>query len=342
MAVPTIQHDVSLRPFNTFGIDVRARTFVRVRTVAQLRAVVRDPERSQSIFPLGGGSNMLLTQDLNEVLVLKNDIIGIDIVETDNHHAIVGIGGGHSWHEAVLWTLDQRLGGLENLSLIPGTVGAAPIQNIGAYGVELKDVFERLEAVDLRTGTLRTFWPSDCQFGYRSSVFKNELRGAYCIVRVYLRLTQWHHQLHTAYGAISDELERQSIEQPTPRDLSNVVIHIRRSKLPDPKVLGNSGSFFKNPELERNTFERLKVRFPDVVFYELPNGNVKVPAGWLIERCGWKGKRQGPVGTYQHQALVLVNHGGATGAEINDFAQRIIATVRETFGIELTPEVNIY
>lgn len=329
----------SLKNYNTFGIDVRARYFVEVTTIAELQTAIEKNPLQRNVMILGGGSNLLLTKDV-EKLVILNRIAGFEVVEEDQKTVVVRVGGGENWHEFVLECVRRNLGGVENLSLIPGTVGAAPIQNIGAYGVELKDVFERLEAVHLQTGKIEVFEVEDCRFGYRDSVFKRELKGKYAIAYVYFRL-QKVAQLNTSYGAISSVLTQKRIAQPTIQDVSTAVIEIRQSKLPDPKVLGNSGSFFKNPELEQQQFNALQKRFPDIVHYPLPSGKVKVPAAWLIEQCGWKGKRVGNTGAYEKQALVLVNYGEASGVEVWQLAQAIAQSVKEKFGIEIAPEVNV-
>jgi UDP-N-acetylmuramate dehydrogenase len=328
----------SLKAHNTFGIDATAAFFAEIQSVAGLREALK--ETARSIFILGAGSNLLLTGDLDH-LVLHNAIQGREVMEKMEEHVIVAAGGGENWHEFVLWCLDNGFGGLENLSLIPGTVGAAPIQNIGAYGVELKDVFHHLEAVERATGNLQVFHPDDCRFGYRNSIFKNELKDRYFITRVFFRLSSDRHQLHTSYGAIGETLLEMGISHPTIRDISNAVIRIRSSKLPDPAKLGNSGSFFKNPEISRQDFKVLKERFPYVVSYPAGGDLIKIPAGWLIEQCGWKGKRKGNVGCYEKQALVIVNYGGATGQEVWNFAQNVADSVEEKFGIRLEAEVNV-
>ncbi|MCC2546385.1 UDP-N-acetylmuramate dehydrogenase [Hymenobacter sp. BT175] len=337
-----LEHDVSLRPYNTFGIDVKARMLGRFASVVELRALLALPEvASAEKLILGGGSNLLFTKDF-EGVVLKNEIRGLEVVDQDEaaETALVRAGAGESWHGLVQYALAQKLSGIENLSLIPGTVGAAPLQNIGAYGAELKDTFDRLEAVEISTGRLRTFTHEECGFGYRESVFKGPLRNQYIVTSVLLRL---HRQarLNVSYGAIRTTLADMGIEaDPTPQDVSEAVIRIRRSKLPDPAQIGNAGSFFKNPELSQASFDALKARYPDLPGYPVPGG-VKVPAAWLIEQCGWKGRRLGYHGVHDQQALVLVNHGGAQGGDIRDLAHQIIASVREKFGVELHPEVNI-
>jgi len=325
----------SLKPFNTFGLDVKADNLLRFQSEKELEAALYLPYRP--LFLLGGGSNMLLTKAVAG-LVLKNEIRGIRVVKKTAKHITLAIGGGENWHQVILWCIKKGYGGIENLSLIPGTVGAAPIQNIGAYGVELKDVFVKLETIELATGKKEIFTKKDCQFGYRESVFKKKLKGQYCITKVYLQLSRKEHIFHIDYGAIQTIL---GSKKPSIKMISDAVIQIRSSKLPDPAVLGNSGSFFKNPEIDRAQFEQLQQQFPAIVFYDLPNGRVKIPAGWLIEQCGWKGKRIGNTGAHAKQALVLVNYGEATGKEVEALAYKIISSVKEKYGIALTPEVNI-
>ncbi|TGE28311.1 UDP-N-acetylmuramate dehydrogenase [Hymenobacter metallicola] len=341
-SAPVLEHHVSLLPFNTFGIDAQARLFARFRSVEELRALLALPEVQQAEkLVLGGGSNLLFTQDFDGV-VLKNEITGLEIIAQDEAQdtALVRAGAGESWHGLVQYALSQNLSGIENLSLIPGTVGAAPLQNIGAYGAELKDTFDHLEAVEISTGQLRTFTHEQCGFGYRESVFKGPLRNQYIVTGVVLQLRR-KHQINVSYGAISTTLADMGIEaDPTPHDVSEAVIQIRRSKLPDPAQIGNAGSFFKNPEISQAKYDELKSQYADLPGYPVPGG-VKVPAAWLIEQCGWKGRRFGAHGVHDRQALVLVNHGGAQGGAIRDLAQEIIASVREKFGVELHPEVNI-
>ncbi|SHJ26761.1 UDP-N-acetylmuramate dehydrogenase [Hymenobacter daecheongensis DSM 21074] len=342
MPAPLLEHDVSLRPYNTFGLEVKARLFARFQSVEELRGLLSLAEVQQAEkLVLGGGSNLLFTQDFAGV-VLKNEIMGLEITAQDEatDTALVRAGAGESWHGMVEYALGQGLSGIENLSLIPGTVGAAPLQNIGAYGAELKDTFDHLEAVEISTGQLRTFSYEQCGFGYRESVFKGPLRNQFIVTGVVLRLRR-RHQLNTSYGAIGTTLADMGIETaPTPQDVSEAVMRIRRSKLPDPAQIGNAGSFFKNPELSQAKYDALKAQYPGLPGYPVPGG-VKVPAAWLIEQCGWKGRRFGAHGVHDQQALVLVNHGGAQGAAIRDLAHEIIASVREKFGVELHPEVNI-
>ncbi|GAB3236791.1 UDP-N-acetylmuramate dehydrogenase [Hymenobacter seoulensis] len=339
-SAPALEHNVSLRPYNTFGLDVKARLFARFTSVDELRALLALPElQATQKLILGGGSNLLFTQDFDGI-VLKNEIRGLDIISQDEETALVRAGAGESWHGLVQYTLEQDLSGIENLSLIPGTVGAAPLQNIGAYGSELKDTFERLEALEISTGQLRTFSASECGFGYRESVFKGPLKNQFIVTGVVLRLSR-QAKPNISYGAIKTTLEDMGIEgDATPRQISEAVMQIRRSKLPDPTQIGNAGSFFKNPEVSQAKYDELKAQHPEIPGYPVPGG-VKVPAGWLIEQCGWKGQRRGAHGVHDKQALVLVNHGGAQGHDIRELAFDIIASVREKFGIELHPEVNI-
>ncbi|MGK0364716.1 MAG: UDP-N-acetylmuramate dehydrogenase [Saprospiraceae bacterium] len=330
----------SLKQYNTFGLAANAREIYSVRSISRLRKKLKD--NNLAVFILGGGSNILLTQDV-EGLVLKNELRGKSIVSQDAEGVKVAVRSGENWHQFVLWSLENNLAGIENLSLIPGTLGAAPIQNIGAYGVELKDIFEGLEAMNLETGEIRFFKKEECHFGYRDSIFKRELKGKYFITKIFLRLQDASKaKVSVEYGAIRQILEEKKIDNPTVKDVSNAVIEIRQSKLPDPKKLGNSGSFFKNPVISKTHFLSVQQNFPEIVFYDLPDGTVKIPAGWLIERAGWKGKRVGNTGSHARQALVLVNYGGATGAEIKALSDEIIASVKGKYGIELEREVNIW
>ena len=349
--MPRLEENVSLRPYNTFGLDVQARYFARFASADALRQLLKLPQvQAADKLILGGGSNLLFTRDFDGA-VLKNEICGLEILSEDANDgtALVRAGAGESWHGMVEYALDQGLSGIENLSLIPGTVGAAPLQNIGAYGAELRDTFDHLEALELSTGELRVFTAGECGFGYRESVFKNVLKGQFVVTAVVLRL---HRQARPAgyapnvrYGAIADTLAELGITgEPTPQEVSRAVVHIRRSKLPDPAEIGNAGSFFKNPEVSQAKFDHLKSQYPELPGYPVPGG-VKVPAGWLIEQAGWKGLRRGPGagthGVHARQALVLVNHGGATGSELRQLAEEVITSVRQKFGIELHPEVNI-
>lgn len=338
MGAVRILENQSLRAYNTFGVEAKAQWFAAFNSVDALREVLS--ERLPLAFILGGGSNLLLTRDVPG-LVAKNEISGIQVESETADSVVVSAGGGVVWHPFVQWCVAKGYGGIENLSLIPGTVGAAPIQNIGAYGVEIKDVFEYLEALELSTGKIRTFRAEDCRFGYRDSVFKQELKGRYCILKVAFRLSKTQHQLHTTYGAIQETLVKMGVTHPDIATISDAVIRIRTSKLPDPAQLGNAGSFFKNPEVDAAQFSSLHQTFPNIPHYSTSEGRQKIPAGWLIEQCGWKGKRSGDAGCYEKQALVLVNYGQASGQEILDLARTIIASVEAKFGIALTPEVNL-
>lgn len=334
-----IQQDISLKKYNTFGIEAKAKYFSEIRSVSQLQealALTGYPE----LFVLGGGSNMLITQDLN-YLVLYINIKGIETVWEDEDHICIEVNAGENWHEMVLWTLERNYGGLENLSLIPGNSGTAPIQNIGAYGVELRDTFVSCRALEIATQKQQQFSREACKFGYRESYFKNEGKGKYIITSIQLKLTKRNHRKNIDYGAIASELKDKGIVDPSIKDISNAVVSIRQSKLPDPKELGNSGSFFKNPILNKKEFDKFIGNYPEAPFYKLSEMEFKVPAGWLIEQCGFKGKRFGDAGIHKHQALVLVNYGNATGHQIIALAQNIMDTVYDKFKIVISPEVNI-
>lgn len=335
------QREASLKPFNTFGIDVKARLLATFTSVDELRALLQHPHvAALPKLILGGGSNVLFTQDV-EAAVLLNRIKGITVEdEPDGDHVLVTAGSGETWHDLVLYTIDQNLAGIENLSLIPGTVGAAPLQNIGAYGVELKDTFHSLEALEIETEQLVHFTREQCGFGYRESIFKKEAKGKYIVTSVTLRLSRTP-QFNTSYGAIQTTLEQMQVKELSLKAVSEAVCHIRRSKLPDPAQIGNAGSFFKNPEIPKTQFEQLRAQYPSIPGYPVNENTVKVPAGWLIEQCGWKGKVLGAHGVHKDQALVLVNYGGATGAQVKALAYEVIQSVQEKFGIALTPEVNI-
>jgi UDP-N-acetylmuramate dehydrogenase len=334
-----IQEQISLKPFNTFGIDAKAHYFTKVETVSELREALLHPKFIKK-FILGGGSNMLLTTDI-EALVILLALKGKEITEDNDNYVHVKVSAGENWHNFVQWTLANNYGGLENLSLIPGNVGAAPIQNIGAYGVELKDTFVGCEAMDIATGEIHRFSNKACRFAYRDSIFKNSHKGRYVIITVTFRLSTKDHKINTSYGAIEKELAAQYITNPTIQQVASAVISIRQSKLPDPAEVGNSGSFFKNPVISYAAFEKLQKEYPDMPFYKVSETKVKVPAGWLIEQCGFKGKRFGDAGVHDKQALVLVNHGDATGQEILSLARRIQKKVQEIFNIEIETEVNI-
>lgn len=336
-----LQENFSLKPYNTFGIDVKTRYFATFENVEELQQLLKHPEIALAEkLILGGGSNVLFTQDFGGA-VLKNNIKGISIIAQDDDFAWVKAGSGEVWHEMVLYCIEHGLAGVENLSLIPGTVGAAPLQNIGAYGVELKDVFDSLEAVNLDTGKLETFEKAACDFGYRESYFKKAGKGKYIIVSVTLKLRK-KPEFNTSYGDIQKTLASMEITDLTIKAISEAVCAIRRSKLPDPAVIGNAGSFFKNPEVDKMVYENLKKLHPEMPGYVVSESRIKVPAGWLIEQLGWKGKQIENYGVHKNQALVLVNYGGAEGNKIKKLAHDIIASVKEKFGIELTPEVNIH
>jgi UDP-N-acetylmuramate dehydrogenase len=338
--MPLLRH-VSLQPYNTFGIAAKAEALARFTTADELRGLLATPELSaMPRLVLGGGSNILFTRDFDG-LVLLNEVPGIEVVREDADHVNVKAGAGVVWHDLVLHAVAQGWGGIENLSLIPGKVGAAPMQNIGAYGVELKDAFVSLEALRISDGAIITFGLSECAFGYRESFFKREGKDRFIILNVSFKLTKRDHIIRTAYGDIQGELARMGVAQPTIKDVSAAVIAIRSSKLPDPKVLGNAGSFFKNPVVVAAIAERIKAAHPEAPVYPAGDGRSKLAAGWLIEQCGWKGKRLGPCGVHERQALVLVNHGGATGAEIWDLSDQVLRSVRERFGVELEREVNV-
>lgn len=334
-----IQQDISLKDYNTFGIDAKAKFFIEINSTNDLREALQ-LNGYPKIFVISGGSNMLITKDI-DALVLYINIKGIEISTQDDDTITLKIMAGENWHELVLWTLKKGYGGLENMSLIPGNIGTAPIQNIGAYGVELKDTFVCCEAMRIDDQAIKSFNKKDCKFGYRDSYFKNEGKGKYIIVSVTLQLTKRNHRINRSYGAIESELNKKDIDRPTIIDISNAVISIRKSKLPDPAKLGNSGSFFKNPVINQTKFDTFTKDYPDAPYYKVSSNAYKIPAGWLIEQCGFKGKRFGDAGVHEHQALVLVNHGRATGMEILNLAQKIIESVRDKFVITIHPEVNI-
>lgn len=335
-----IQKDFSLQTLNTFGLSAKTTYLAEIQSVEDLQELLKNDRFSgMQKMVLGGGSNVLFTHDFDGLMLL-NRIKGITVQESSSDEVLVTAGGGENWHSFVLKTIELNLGGLENLSLIPGCVGAAPIQNIGAYGVEIKDTFHSLEAIHLQTGKVKTFSAQECAFGYRDSIFKREAKGLYMIASVTFRLSKIH-KLHLNYGAIKQELENMHVTNPTIRDVSNAVIAIRSSKLPDPKVIGNAGSFFKNPEVENSLVDKIKLTYPDLVSYPVSDHSSKLAAGWLIEQSGWKGKRMGNVGMHEKQALVLVNYGNADGNELVEHAKRVQKSVLEKFGVELEMEVNL-
>ena len=335
-----ILNNISLLAYNTMGIDVGAQYFTSFSGEDELLEVLNAPVASQSpLLVLGGGSNILFTSNYNG-LVLKNNLRGIDIIKEDGHYVYVKVGAGENWHSFVEYCLQKNLAGVENLSLIPGNVGASPMQNIGAYGVEIKDVFEELEAMHSGDKRIHTFSVNDCAFGYRESVFKQRYRDQFIILSVTYRLRKTPH-FNTSYGAIEQELERMGVQELSIQAVSQAVINIRRSKLPDPKEIGNAGSFFKNPSVPAALYDQLKIQFPGIVGYANTDGTVKLAAGWLIEQCGWKGVRRGDAGCHARQALVLVNYGHASGKDIYDLSEDILQSVKEKFGVKLEREVNI-
>jgi UDP-N-acetylmuramate dehydrogenase len=332
--------NIPLKAYNTFGIDVKARYFSTAGSTSEIISLVDfAKQRALTTLILGGGSNVLFTQDYHGLVIL-NKIPGIYIREVDENSVIITSGAGVIWNDLVSYSINHGFGGIENLSLIPGNVGAAPMQNIGAYGVELRDVFYTLDAIETHSGIVKTFTPEECSFGYRTSVFKDTLKDKYIIVSVSLKLSK-KPRLNISYGAIGEELERMHVSDPSVQDVSKAVCRIRMSKLPDPDILGNAGSFFKNPEVPDTFHNTLKDQFPDLVSYPVKDGRKKIAAGWMIEFCGWKGKVVGNTGAHKNQALVIVNYGNATGSEIQHLAEQIQVSVFGTFGIKLEPEVNI-
>lgn len=329
--------NASLKPYVTFGVDATCDHLYHIEDIDELQLALRHLENP---LILGGGSNVLPVGDIHRN-VIRVALKGIDLEERTGHDPLVHIAAGELWHHVVLWTLDHELGGIENMSLIPGTAGAAPIQNIGAYGVELDSVFDSLEAMRIGDGQLVHFSKDECRFGYRDSIFKNESRDQYVITKVVIRL-QRNHVVNTSYGAIQDVLREKNIDKPSIRDVSNAVISIRQSKLPDPSVIGNAGSFFKNPVISKEQYEQIKMIHHAMPGFPVNDSQMKVPAGWLIEHAGWKGRSIGNAGSYEHQALVIVNRGGATGEEIWAFAMQVMESVKDQFGILLQPEVNVW
>lgn len=336
-----IEENASLKAFNTFGIDVKAKFLYSISSINQLADFMASPlAKNEPYYILGGGSNVLLTGDY-EGTIIKVDLKGVEIVDQDDNQVKIKVAAGENWHQFVLHAVANGWGGVENLSLIPGTVGAAPMQNIGAYGVEIKNLIEKVEAIELSTGTHREFSNEECEFGYRESVFKRALRKKYFISSVTLSLTKKDHQFNTSYGALQSTLVEMNATEINLQSISNAVIQIRRSKLPDPQVIGNAGSFFKNPTIGIDQYEMMQKSYTTMPGYRVDNQNIKIPAGWLIETCGWKGKRIKNVGVHEKQALVLVNYGGGTGQEILSLSEKIQESVMEKFQIQLTPEVNI-
>ncbi|WP_075340666.1 UDP-N-acetylmuramate dehydrogenase [Tenacibaculum agarivorans] len=332
-----IQKNISLKKYNTFGIDVNAKRFIAIDSLYALKELL---QKEKELFLISGGSNMLLTQDI-EKLVVHLNLKGISIDQENENNVYLTVNAGENWHDFVLWCIDQNFGGIENLSLIPGNVGTCPIQNIGAYGVEVKDVITKVEALEIESGKLVSFSNEDCYFGYRDSIFKRHAKGKYILTSVSFKLTKGKHQLNTSYGAIEKELASNEITKPSIKDVSDAVIAIRQSKLPDPKEIGNSGSFFKNPVISKVHFNDLQKKFPTIPSYPVSENEIKVPAGWLIEQSGFKGKRFGEYGVHEKQALVLVNYGNASGEDIYKLAQKIQQTIKENFDINLEIEVNV-
>jgi UDP-N-acetylmuramate dehydrogenase len=332
-----LTENFSLKPYNTFGIHVMAKYFTAFANTNELAGILEHKNEHKLI--LGGGSNILFTKNYDG-LVLKNEIAGIEKIKEDDTHVYVRAGAGIGWHEFVLYCINNNFAGVENLSLIPGSVGASPMQNIGAYGVEIKDVFYELEAYNIEDKKLVTFSKNDCAFGYRESIFKNKYKGQFVITSVTFQLNKIP-KYNTSYGAIETELEKMGIQSLSIKAISDAVINIRQSKLPDPKQIGNAGSFFKNPTIDNTQFEKLKNEFPNIIGYSVGEGETKLAAGWLIEQCGWKGYRKGDAGCHEKQALVLVNYGNAVGEEILLLSEKIIDSVKLMFDVELHREVNI-
>lgn len=329
----------SLKSYNTFGIDVNAKYFLEINSISELTSVSNtEIFKNEKLLIISGGSNLLLTKNFDG-LVIKNNISGINITNEDENEVVLNVGAGEDWHELVMFAVKNNWGGIENLSLIPGNAGTAPMQNIGAYGVELKDSFVSLEAFEISSGETHLFSNKDCRFGYRESIFKNTHKGKYIITSISLKLSK-KPKINIDYGDIKNELSLLSIEKPTIKDVSNAIIKIRQSKLPDPKKIGNSGSFFKNPVISKSELEKLTLSYPDVVKYPV-NDKFKIAAGWLIEKAGWKGKTFDNYGVHKKQALVLVNYGGAKGTDINNLSNQIIKAIQDKFGVTLEKEVNI-
>ena len=336
-----ITENINLLPYNTFKISARARYFTSVPDLASARQVFQsDVFNKNRTLILGGGSNLLLTGDFDG-LVVKNELKGIRIQEETEDRITLAVASGENWHELVMYGVERNWGGIENLSLIPGTVGAAPMQNIGAYGVEIRDVVDQVEVVDLATGDIRNFDNAACKFGYRESVFKRDLKDKVFISSITLTLTKKDHLLKTNYGAVMEVLRDRKVQKVTVRAVSDAIIDIRQKKLPDPLLIGNAGSFFKNPSIDPREFIALRNRFSSIPSFAGEDGLIKIPAAWLIEQCGWKGKTLENIGVHRHQALVLVNYGGGDGKKIQQLAMDIQSSVKEKFNIHLQPEVNI-
>ena len=336
------QSNFDLSAYNTFHVVVKCQYFTEIANEIELfEALKFAKDKNIATLILGGGSNLLFTKDL-PYLCIANRIKGYDVIHENEAEVHVRFGAGESWHEIVSWAVKNQLGGIENLALIPGLMGAAPVQNIGAYGVELKDVLIAVNAIQLSTQQNLSFTNAQCEFGYRDSIFKKNYKGDLCITTVVLKLTKKNHKINSHYAALKVELDKKNIQNPSIKDIFETVSWVRESKLPDPKILGNAGSFFKNPEISLNQFEALSKEFHDMPHYPVDSLTVKIPAGWLIENCGWKGKRNGDAGMHEKQGLVLVNYGEATGDELISTAKLVIKDVLAKYGIELTPEVNIF
>lgn len=335
-----LKRNFSLKPYNTFGLEAQAKYWFEIHQLSDLTAIVAsDVFKTNKVLVLGGGSNMLLTSDFDG-LVMKMSWLGKEIIKEDDESVWVKFQGGENWHEVVTYCVENNWCGIENLALIPGCIGAAPIQNIGAYGVELKDVFQSLTFFNFEKIEIIEFGKEDCQFGYRDSIFKRDLKGKGIVTSVTLKLSK-KPTIKSSYGAIQQTLEEKGIQNPTIKDIYDAVIQIRSSKLPDPAVIGNSGSFFKNPELPKVEAQKILDQYPNAPHYVVNETTIKIPAGWMIEQCGWKGFRDGPIGVHDKQALVLVNEGDGKGKDIEALAYKIIADVKSTFGVELTSEVNV-
>lgn len=335
-----IKEHYPLKKLNTFGIDVYARYFAEVTNIEQIREVFRtDSKQKESHLILGGGSNLLFTNHFGG-LVIKVSLMGVEVISEDANYVVVKAAAGEDWDQFVNYCVKRGWGGLENLSMIPGQVGSSPIQNIGAYGAELSNCFESLVAFEKRTGKIISFNSEDCQFGYRTSIFKRDAQNLFVILSVSFRLRKTGHLLKLGYGSIKEELQKGKIAEPTISDIREVVCTIRRNKLPDPALTGNAGSFFKNPVVSRDTFEKIKISYPDLVSFPEKDG-VKLAAGWLVENAGWKAYRLGDAGVHPSQALVLVNYGNANGMEILKLSEKIKSSVLEKYGVNLEPEVNI-
>ncbi len=332
-------NNISLKKLNTFGINVKCKLFYEINNKGNLKELIKTNQFKQNNYLiLGGGSNILFTEDYDG-LIIKNEIRGIDIIDEDDETKRIKVGAGENWHQFVLWTIKNELSGIENLALIPGNVGASPIQNIGAYGVEVKDFIDKVWTINLKNGKEKIFTNSECKFKYRDSIFKNELKDQYIILYVSFKLSKLP-MLNTKYKDINSELLSLSLEKST-KNICNAVINIRKRKLPDPKKIGNSGSFFKNPVIEKEKFEYLKKIYPNIIGYKISSTEIKLAAGWLIDQCGWKGYRYKDAGVHKNQALVLVNYGEATGKEIINLAEKIQNSVKKKFDINIYPEVNI-